>query len=178
MPPSSGAPRSGSDHASQSGTWLALGGMAEPIARLARVRLVQRASALDPADNRAAPRRGRAELPGVTDLVVLPEAFARDFGEPGSDLAPFAEPLDGPFAEPAARALRRTGAAGLAGMFETADDPGRPLNTLVLADGDGSSRRTARSTSTTRSATASPTRSAPGPIEPVVVDRRAASRSG
>ena len=36
-------------------------------------------------------------MPDGADLVVLPEAFARDFGEPGSDLAPYAEPLDGPF---------------------------------------------------------------------------------
>ena len=30
----------------------------------------------------------------------------------------------------------QTGTAWLAGMFEVADDPARPLNTLVLADGD------------------------------------------
>ena len=38
---------------------------------------------------------------------MLPEAFARDFGEPGSDLAPYAETLDGPFAS----ALRELSAA-------------------------------------------------------------------
>ena len=100
-----------------------------------RVRLVQRASGLDPADNRAALDEVAA-LPGETDLVVLPEAFARDFGEPGSDLAPFAEALDGPFARRLQRLSGTTGAAWLAGMFQVSEDPARPLNTLVLADGD------------------------------------------
>jgi predicted amidohydrolase len=100
-----------------------------------RVRLVQRASGLDPAENLAALEEVAA-LPGETDLVVLPEAFARDFGEPGSDLAPFAQTLDGPFAERLRRLSGSSGAAWLAGMFEVADDPARPLNTLVLAEGD------------------------------------------
>ena len=65
---------------------------------------------------RTAPRSTSSppSCPAETDLVVLPEAFARDFGEPGSDLAPFAEPLDGPFAAHAAQAGRRDG-DGLAG---------------------------------------------------------------
>ena len=48
-----------------------------------QVVLVQEASSLDPAVN-----RGRlAELvPDGADLVVLPESFARDFGDPGSDV--------------------------------------------------------------------------------------------
>jgi predicted amidohydrolase len=100
-----------------------------------RVRLVQRASGLDPAGNRAALGEV-AELPGETDLVVLPEAFARDFGEPGSDLAAYAEPIEGPFTERLRRASRASGAAWLAGMFEVTADPARPLNTLVLADGE------------------------------------------
>jgi len=100
-----------------------------------RVRLVQRASGLDPAENRAALDEV-AGLPGKTDLVVLPEAFARDFGEPGSDLAAYAEPLVGPFTEGLRQASRASGAAWLAGMFEVAADPTRPLNTLALAEGD------------------------------------------
>jgi predicted amidohydrolase len=100
------------------------------------VRLVQRASGLDPADNRAVLDE-LAPLYSGTDLVVLPEAFARDFGEPGSDLAPYAEPLDGPFATRLRELSKGTGTAWLAGMFEVAEDPARPLNTLVLAeDGD------------------------------------------
>ena len=96
---------------------------------------MQRASGLEPAENLAALEEVAA-LPGEHDLVVLPEAFARDFGEPGSDLAPYAEPLDGPFVERLRQLSAGTGAAWLAGMFEAADDPARPLNTLVLADGD------------------------------------------
>jgi hypothetical protein len=49
-----------------------------------QVTLVQEASTLDPADNRAR----RAELtPEGSDRGVFPAAFARDFGEPGSDLS-------------------------------------------------------------------------------------------
>ena len=110
--------------------------MAAPL----RIRLVQRASGLDPAENRAALAEIAAGVdpadPERADLVVLPEAFARDFGQPGSDLSPYAEPVDGPFATTLADLSGRTGAAWLAGMFESSDDATRPLNTLVLADGD------------------------------------------
>ena len=101
-----------------------------------RLRLVQQASGLEKAENLAALDDVAADLPGDTDLVVLPEAFARDFGEPGSDLAPFAEPLDGPFGGRLNALAEKTGSAWLAGMFEVAEDPSRPLNTLVLAGGD------------------------------------------
>jgi len=94
-----------------------------------QVTLVQQASTLDPADNRAR----LAELtPEGSDLVVFPEAFARDFGEPGSDLSAAAEPLDGPFATEAAKVAAERGTTVLAGMFERGDDPARPVNTLVL----------------------------------------------
>ncbi|HEX4189519.1 MAG TPA: hydrolase, partial [Marmoricola sp.] len=56
-----------------------------------RVAVWQHASALDPATNVAA--LASVEVPAGADLVILPEASARDFGEPGSDLAPYAEPL-------------------------------------------------------------------------------------
>ncbi len=98
-----------------------------------RVRLVQRASSLDPSENRTALGEV-APRPGETDLVVLPEAFARDFGEPGSDLAPYAETLDGPFATRVRELSSQTETAWVAGMFEVAEDPARPLNTLVLAE--------------------------------------------
>ena len=62
--------------------------------------------------------------------MVLPEAFARDFGEPGSDLAPYAEPLDGPFVTEVERvAGRARHDRASPGMFERADDPARPYNT-------------------------------------------------
>jgi predicted amidohydrolase len=103
-----------------------------------QVTLVQEASTLDPADNRAR----LAELtPEGSDLVVFPEAFARDFGEPGSDLSGAAEPLDGPFATVAAMVAAERGTTVLAGMFEQGDDPARPVNTLVLRGATGAEYR-------------------------------------
>jgi predicted amidohydrolase len=94
-----------------------------------RVALVQEASGLDPAANRA---RLEGAVPTDADLVVLPEAFARDFGEAGSDVAPFAEPADGPFGHELARvaALRET--TVVAGMFEASGEVARPWNTLLV----------------------------------------------
>lgn len=93
-----------------------------------RVALVQEASGLEPEANRAR----LAELtPAGTDLVVWPEAFARDFGAPGSDVSGFAEPLDGPFATEVARVATERATTVVAGQFERSDDPARPFNTLV-----------------------------------------------
>lgn len=93
-----------------------------------RVAVVQHAADLDPAVN-----RGRlSELtPHDTDLVVFPEAFARDFGEAGSDVSAYAEPLDGPFATEVGRVAEARRTTLVAGMFEVSDDPARPYNTLV-----------------------------------------------
>jgi predicted amidohydrolase len=93
------------------------------------VTVVQEASGLDPADNRA---RLRDLVPADSDLVVLPEAFARDFGEPGSDLGPYAEPLDGPFGTELAAVAAEHNTTVVAGMFETSADPARPHNTLLV----------------------------------------------
>ncbi len=93
------------------------------------VSLVQHASGLDPEANRAL----LDELaPRDVDLVVFPEAFARDFGPAGSDVSDGAEPVTGPFATEVARVAADRGATVLAGMFESSEDPGRPWNTLVL----------------------------------------------
>ena len=51
-----------------------------------RVALVQRASSLDPAENRDA----LAAVEVEADLTVFPEAFARDFGSPGEDISAYA----------------------------------------------------------------------------------------
>ena len=75
------------------------------VARL-QLALVQAAAALDPEANRAALARLVAEHAADADLVAFPEAFARDFGEAGSDLAAFAEPTDGPFGTTLATAFR------------------------------------------------------------------------
>ena len=100
-----------------------------------RVTLWQHASDLDPAVNRAALDRV-ADLADGADLVVLPEAFARDFGDPGSDLAPYAERLDGPFARRLGELAATHDVAVLAGMFERPTDDVLPYNTLVLAEPD------------------------------------------
>ncbi len=94
-----------------------------------RVTLVQAASTLDPAENRG---RLGALTPEGSDLVVFPEAFARDFGEPGADLSGAAEDIDGPFAGEVERVAKERGTTVLAGMFERGADPARPVNTLVL----------------------------------------------
>jgi predicted amidohydrolase len=98
------------------------------------VTVVQTAAALDPATNRA---RLPALLDGHEGLVVLPEAFARDFGPPGSQVADHAEPLDGPFVDALVRAAGRSGVTAVAGLFERGGDPARPYNTLVVVDRGG-----------------------------------------
>jgi predicted amidohydrolase len=93
------------------------------------VTVVQEASALDPAANRT---RLHELVPSDSDLVVLPEAFARDFGEAGSDVSPFAESLDGAFATELAAVAAERNTTVVAGMFETSEDPRRPYNTLLV----------------------------------------------
>jgi predicted amidohydrolase len=93
-----------------------------------RVALVQQASGLEPDANRASLDR---LAPRDADLIVFPEAFARDFGEAGSDVSAYAEPLDGPFATEVARVAEERGATVVAGMFEPGEDADRPYNTLV-----------------------------------------------
>ena len=99
-----------------------------------RLALVQKASSLDAADNRAALGPVADLLEPGTDLVLLPEAFMRDFGAPDTDLAATAEPLDGPFVQRLTAFAADAGTTVVAGMFETSDDPGRPFNTLVVVD--------------------------------------------
>jgi predicted amidohydrolase len=103
-----------------------------------RVRVHQWASGLEPADNRD--RLADGVAPGA-DLVVFPEAFARDFGSAGSDVSEFAEPLDGPFATAVGKAAAKGACTVVAGMFETADDPARPFNTLVARGASEASYR-------------------------------------
>ncbi len=83
-----------------------------------QVVLVQEASSLDPVQNRD---RLAAAVPEGADLVVFPEAWARDFGEPGSDLGVFAEPLDGPFVSEVERVAAERGTTVVAGLFERSD---------------------------------------------------------
>src|SRR3954453_11641314 len=97
----------------------------------------QQAASLAPAENRAAVTDLGAVLEPDTGLVVLPEAYMRDFGPPDSSLGPVAEPLDGPFVARLTWLATGHGSQVLAGMFEAGDGPARPFNTLVLVDGDG-----------------------------------------
>ena len=94
--------------------------------------LVQVASSLDPEENR---RRLPDLLAVDAELVVLPEAYARDFGQAGSDVSEHAEKLDGPFVTALVEAAGdRT---VVAGMFEISPDESRPFNTLVAVNRDG-----------------------------------------
>ncbi len=106
-----------------------------------RIALVQAASGLDPASNRAVLTDLTAEHGPDTDLLVFPEAFARDFGEAGSDVSGYAEPLDGPFPSAALAAATGVGTTVVAGMFEQGPSPERPYNTLVVRGGAEASYR-------------------------------------
>jgi predicted amidohydrolase len=97
-----------------------------------RVALVQEASGLEPEANRA--RLGLL-TPADADLVVFPEAYARDFGEAGSDVSQYAEALGGEFDAEVARVAVERGTTVVAGMFETGADPARPFNTLLVRGG-------------------------------------------
>jgi deaminated glutathione amidase len=92
-----------------------------------QVVLVQEAASLDPSENRD---RLGSLVPDGADLVVLPEAFARDFGDPGSHVAPYAEPLDGPFVTEVERVAQERGTTVVAGLFERTG--GAPYNTVVV----------------------------------------------
>jgi deaminated glutathione amidase len=101
------------------------------------VALLQLASALDPAENRAALDAVAEAAVDPVDLVVLPEAFMRDFGDAGSDISEFAEPLDGPFVARLTEVAAKSGTTVVAGMFEVSDDPARPYNTLAVVGPSG-----------------------------------------
>jgi len=130
-----------------------------------RLALVQAASGLFPADNRSALER---LAPEGRDLVVFPEAFARDFGDAGSDVSPYAEPLDGPFATEVARVADARRTTVVAGMFERSDDPTRPYNTLVVRGAAEAAYRKVHLYDSFGYRESD--RLTPGPVEPVVVD--------
>ena len=139
--------------------------MTTPTLRLA---LVQAASALDPAANRDALTRLVGDEAGDAELVVFPEAFARDFGEAGSDISPYAEPVDGPFGTALAAAATARGTTVVAGMFERGPDPGRPYNTLLMRGAATASYRKVHLYDSFGHRESD--RLTAGPLEPVVVD--------
>lgn len=135
-----------------------------------RVALLQFASAVDAATNRATVIEQLAALrSGDTDLVVLPEASMHDFGSPGLDLAAVAEPLDGPFVAMLAGEAQRLSTTIIAGMFERTD--ALPFNTLVVIGPDGTLRSTYRKIHLYDSfGYRESERLTPGDVEPVVVE--------
>ncbi len=100
---------------------------------------VQRSSSLDPAENRAALDVVAEICAGRPrpDLVVFPEAFARDFGKAGSRLSAYAEPLDGPFVTRLGELAAEHDVTIVAGMFEVSSDPERPFSTIAVAGPEG-----------------------------------------
>jgi predicted amidohydrolase len=136
---------------------------------LLRIAVVQRAADLDPAVN----RRALADLVpdgAAADLVVLPEAFARDFGPAGSDVSAFAEPVDGPFATELARVAAERGTTVVAGMFECGEDPDRPWNTVLVRGDDEAAYRKIHLYDSFGYRESD--RLTAGPVEPTVVDVR------
>jgi predicted amidohydrolase len=106
--------------------------------------------------------------PAGTDLVVFPEAFARDFGEAGSDISAYAESLDGAFATEVARVAAERDTTVVAGMFEAGSDPVRPFNTLVARGAADASYRKIHLYDSFGYRESD--RLTAGPIEPVVVE--------
>ena len=146
--------------------------MASPRPEDLTVCLVQRASRLEPADNRAALDVVAEVVSGRPRpvLVVFPEVFARDFGKPGSDISSYAEPLDGPFVRRLSELAGEHDVTLVAGMFEVSEDPERPYNTLVVVGPDGL-RATYRKIHLYDSfGYRESDRLLAGPIDPVVVD--------
>lgn len=71
-------------------------------------------------------------------LVIAPEGAMHDFGPQELALAPFAEPLDGPFVTGLADVATRRGVTVVAGMFESVEgDPTRAYNTVVAVGPTG-----------------------------------------
>jgi predicted amidohydrolase len=138
------------------------------------VAVVQKAASLDPAENRASLSvlDDLAAGDPPPQLVVLPEAFLRDFGKPGSDVSEFAEDLDGPFVTALAEKARAHDTTVVAGMFERSEDPARPYNTLVVVDGSGLHASYRKIHLYDSFGFKESDRLLAGPLEPVVVDVR------
>ena len=132
--------------------------------------LVQQASTLDPAENRAAVTAVGERLEPDTGLVVLPEAFMCDFGPQGSDVSGCAEPVDGPFVEHLTGFAARHRTTVVAGMFETSVDRTRPYNTVVVVDRDGLRASYRKIHLYDSFGFRESDRLLAGPLEPVVVD--------
>jgi predicted amidohydrolase len=105
-----------------------------------RVAVAQFTASIEPAPNREAVAKLTAEAVAVgAELVVFPEAAARDFGEPSEPLVAVAEPLDGPFAGALARLASQHRTVIVAGMLERIESsPSHVYNTVIAVGPDGS----------------------------------------
>lgn len=101
------------------------------------VAAVQLTTTLDKGENRRRVTAGlrEAESAGAA-LAVFPEATMCAFGGQATALAPYAEPLDGPFVAHLAAEATRSGLTVVAGMFEPADGD-RVHNTIVAVGPQG-----------------------------------------
>ena len=135
-----------------------------------RLALVQQTASLDPAENRDAFAALADRVEPETGLVLVPEAFMRDFGKPGSDIAAFAEPMDGPFVERLTAFAAERETTVVAGMFEVSDDPTRPFNTLAVVDKDGLRSSYRKIHLYDSFGYKESDRLVAGPVEPVLVD--------
>jgi predicted amidohydrolase len=101
-----------------------------------RIAIAQFTANLDPGVNREEIRKLTADAAsGGAELVVFPEAAARDFGPPGEPLAPFGEPLDGPFAGTLAQLARKHRMVVVAGMLESVHGSSTHVYDTVIAVG-------------------------------------------
>lgn len=96
-----------------------------------RFALVQFPAALDVAGNLKTISQMLDEIKDV-DVIVLPEASMRDFGE--DNLSESAQALDGEFVIGLRQLAKKHNAVLIAGMFEAADP--LPFNTVVAVDED------------------------------------------
>jgi predicted amidohydrolase len=135
-----------------------------------RLALVQQTASLDPAENRDFLGVVGGKIEPGTGLVLLPEAFMRDFGRPGSDIGDFAEPLDGPFVERLTAFAAEHDTTVVAGMFEVSEDPGRPFNTLAVVGPDGLRTSYRKIHLYDSFGYKESDRLSAGPLEPVLVD--------
>ncbi|MDX6284804.1 MAG: deaminated glutathione amidase [Frankiales bacterium] len=100
---------------------------------------MQFASGADKAANlaRVAELVGQAADRGA-QLIVAPEASMHAFGQPGDEVAPAAEALDGAFVTGLSETARKYSVTVVAGMFETVEgDTTRAYNTVVAVGPDG-----------------------------------------
>ena len=99
--------------------------------------LVQFESGDDPRSSHLALRQVVDGIEDTVDLILLPEASARRFGDPTIMLAPDAETLDGPFVESLIDLATEHTAVVIAGMFEVSGHPHLPFNTTVAVSREG-----------------------------------------